>query len=112
MEAHVKKALEEWKEEICGLLHEIDTEYEEVKRELQIYSYKFSITKQVVQSTVNDEIIRNIRELYHKPFEQRFNQLKEEIKGLEEKKKVFQMFVDKIDKVKEKEEVKPYTSVQ
>ena len=112
MEAHVKKSLEEWKEEICGLLHEIDTEYEEVKRELQVYSYKFSITKQVVQSTVNDEIIRNIRELYHKPFEQRFNQLKEEIKGLEEKKKVFQMFVDKIDKVKEKEEVKPYTSVQ
>jgi hypothetical protein len=112
MEAHVKKALEEWKEEICGLLHEIDTKYEEVKRELQVYSYKFSITKQVVQSTVNDEIIRNIRELYHKPFEQKFNQLKEEIKGLEEKKKVFQMFVDKIDKVKEKEEVKPYTSVQ
>ncbi|MEH6947263.1 hypothetical protein V7068_09355 [Bacillus sp. JJ634] len=112
MEAHVKKSLEEWKTEICELLHGIDKEYEEVKRELQVYSYKFSITKQVVQSTVNDEIIRNIRELYHKPFEQRFNQLKEEIKDLEEKKKVFQMFVDKIDKVKEKEGVKPYTSAQ
>lgn len=112
MEAHVKKALEEWKEEIGGLLHEIDKEYEEVKLELQVYSYKFSITKQVVQSTINDEIIRNIRELYHKPFEQRFNQLKEEIKDLEEKKRVFQMFVDKIDKVQEKEEIKLYASAQ
>ncbi|MDQ0220629.1 hypothetical protein ELQ35_05795 [Peribacillus cavernae] len=113
MEAHVKKSLAEWKEEICDLLNEIDKEYEEIKRELQVYSYKFSITKQVVQSTVNDEIIRNIRELYHKPFEQKFNQLKDEIRDLEEKKKVFQMFVDKIDKVvKEKEEVRPYASVQ
>lgn len=111
MEEHVKKSLEEWKEEICDLLTEIDKEYEAIKRELQVYSYKFSITKQVVQSTVNDEIIRNIRELYHKPFEQRFNQLKEEIKDLEEKKKVFQMFVDKIDKVKGQEETKPYASV-
>ncbi|RFU63756.1 hypothetical protein [Peribacillus glennii] len=112
MEEHVKKSLGEWKEEICDLLAEIDKEYESVKRELQVYSYKFSITKQVVQSTVNDEIIRSIRELYHKPFEQRFNQLKEEIKDLEEKKKVFQMFVDKIDKVKGQEEAKPYVSVQ
>ncbi|RFU67687.1 hypothetical protein D0469_14180 [Peribacillus saganii] len=110
MEEHVKKSLEEWKVEICALLNDIDHEYEEMKRELQVYTYKFSITKQVVQSTVNDEIIRNIRELYHKPFEQRYNQLKEEIKDLEEKKKVFQMFVDKIDKVKEKEEVKPFVS--
>ncbi|CAH0344099.1 hypothetical protein [Bacillus sp. CECT 9360] len=113
MEAHVRKSLEEWRDEICDLLKEIDKEYEEIKCELQVYSYKFSITKQVVQSTVNDEIIRNIRELYHKPFEQRFNQLKEEIRDLEEKKKVFQMFVDKIDKVKGKEEdATPYASVQ
>jgi uncharacterized protein YacL (UPF0231 family) len=99
MEQHVKKSLEEWKEEISQLLHAIDQEYEHVKQELQVYSYKFSITKQVVQSTVNEEIIRDIRELYHIPFEQKFNQLKEEIKDLEEKKKVFQMFIDKIDKV-------------
>jgi uncharacterized protein YacL (UPF0231 family) len=99
MEQHVKKSLEEWKEEIAQLLHAIDQEYEHVKQELQVYSYKFSITKQVVQSTVNEEIIRDIRDLYHIPFEQKFNQLKEEIKDLEEKKKVFQMFIDKIDKV-------------
>jgi prefoldin subunit 5 len=104
MEAHIQKSLEEWKEEIVDLLNEIDKEYEKVKQELQIYSYKYSITKQVVQSTVNEEIIRNIRELYHQPFEQQFNQLKAEIKDLEEKKKVFQMFVDKIDKVKRNEE--------
>lgn len=103
MEEHVKKSLEEWRDEICDLLVEIDEEYEKIKRELQVYSYKFSITKQVIQSTVNDELIRTIRDLYHTPFEQRFTQLKEDIKDLEEKKKVFQMFVDKIDKVKGKE---------
>ncbi len=106
MEHHVKKSLDEWKEEICELLNEIDKEYEHIKQELQVYSYKFSITKQVVQSTVNEDIIRNIRELYHKPFEQKFNELKTEIKDLEEKKKVFQMFVDKIDKVNGSEETK------
>ncbi len=72
---------------------------------------KFNITKQVVQSTINDEIIRNIRELYHKPFEQKLNELKESIKELEEKRKVFQMFVDKIEKVSEREEGKPQISV-
>lgn len=104
MESHVKSSLEEWKKEICNLLNEIDKEYEEVKSELQVYSYKFSITKQVVQSTVNEDIIRNIRELYSKPFEHKFNELKVSIKDLEERKKVFQMFIDKIDKVMEKEE--------
>jgi hypothetical protein len=104
MESHVKKSLEEWKKEICDLLNEIDKEYEEVKSELQVYSYKFSITKQVVQSTVNEDIIRNIREIYSKPFEHKFNELKVSIKDLEERKKVFQMFIDKIDKVMEKEE--------
>lgn len=104
MEPHVKKSLEEWKNEINELLAEIDKEYEQVKQELQVYSYKFSITKQVVQSTVNEDIIRNIRGLYHQPFEQKFNQLKAEIKGLEEKKKVFEMFIDKIDKVIASEE--------
>ncbi len=103
METHVKDALEEWKKEINSRLQEIDEEYEKTKNELQLYSYKFSITKQVVQSTVNEDIIRSIREMYHKPFEQRFNQLKEVIKDLEERKKVFQMFVDKIDKVIEKD---------
>lgn len=100
MDEHVKKSLEEWKEEIGELLLKIDIEYEEVKQELQVYSYKFSITKQVLQSTVNGDILRNIRELYLTPFEQKFNQLKEVIKDLEEKKKVFQLFIDKIDKVK------------
>ncbi|RLQ94032.1 hypothetical protein [Falsibacillus albus] len=111
MEDHVKKSLEEWKDEICDLLDEIDREYDGIKRELQVYSYKFSITKQVIQSTVNGDLIRDIRELYHTPFEKRFNQLKEDIKDLEEKKKVFQMFVDKIDKVKGKEEEKAGLSV-
>ncbi|MBW8349759.1 hypothetical protein K0H71_09910 [Bacillus sp. IITD106] len=104
METHVKKSLEEWKEEIGEILVEIDKEYEEIKKELQVYSYKFSITKQVIQSTVNEEIIRNIRHLYHTPFQERFNELKEGIRDLEEKKKVFQMFIDKIDKVRGKEE--------
>lgn len=112
MEEHVKKSLEEWKLEIGELLNDIDKEYEEIKRELQIYSYKFSITKQVIQSTINEEIIRNIRELYHTPFEKKFNQLKEEVKDLEEKKKVFQMFVDKIDKVKGKEEERVQEAVE
>jgi paraquat-inducible protein B len=111
MEEHVKKSLDEWKEEISDVLNEIEKEYEEIKRELQVYSYKFNITKQVVQSTINEEIIRNIRELYHKPFEQKVNQLKESIKELEEKKKVFRMFIDKIEKVSDKEEVKPYPTV-
>ena len=70
-------------------LNEIDDEYEKTKSELQVYSYKFSITKQVVQSTLNEEIIRNIRELYHKPFEQKYSKLKADIKDLEEKKRVF-----------------------
>ncbi|CAM3899543.1 hypothetical protein [Mesobacillus zeae] len=112
MEAHVKKSLDEWKEEICDLLTEIDKEYENVKSELLVYNYKFSITKQVVQSTVNDGIIQTIREMYHKPFEERFNQLKENIKDLDEKKKVFQMFVDKIDKVQGKEEMKPLSFIK
>jgi len=100
----VKNALVEWKKEICSLLNEIDDEYEKTKSELQVYSYKFSITKQVVQSTLNEEIIRNIRELYHKPFEQKYSKLKVDIKDLEERKKTFQMFIDKIDQAMEKEE--------
>jgi prefoldin subunit 5 len=104
MEDYLKKSLEEWKEEICDLLMKIDDEYEEVKRELQIYSYKFSITRQVIQSTVNEELIRDIREIYHTPFEQKFEALKDEIRDLDEKKKVFQMFVDKIDSVKGRNE--------
>lgn len=104
MEDYLRKSLEEWKEEICDLLIEIDNEYEEVKRELQIYSYKFSITRQVIQSTVNEDLIRDIREIYHTPFEQKFEELKAEIRDLDEKKKVFQMFVDKIDSVKGRNE--------
>lgn len=112
MEDHVKKSLEDWKEEITDLLTEIDRQYEYMKRELQVYSYKFSITKQVIQSTINEEIIGTIRELYHTPFEEKFIQLKADIKDLEEKKKVFQMFVDKIDKVKGKEEESQYASAE
>jgi RNA polymerase-binding transcription factor DksA len=104
MESYVKNSLVEWKKEICSLLNEIDDEYEKMKSELQVYSYKFSITKQVVQSTLNEEIIRNIRELYHKPFEQKYSKLKADIKDLEERKKVFQMFIDKIDQAMEKGE--------
>ncbi|MBM7694632.1 GTP-binding protein EngB required for normal cell division [Peribacillus deserti] len=110
MESHVRKSLEEWKEEIGVLLHEIDEEYEQVKKELQVYMYKFSITKQVVQSTANPDLNRKIRDLYHEPFQAKYNELKEYIKDLEEKKRVFQMFVDKIDKVKDKEETKPYAA--
>ncbi|MDQ0242629.1 cellulose biosynthesis protein BcsQ [Bacillus fengqiuensis] len=109
MESYIKKSLEEWKEEISELLGAIDEEYEKVKQELKLYTYKYGITKQVIQSTVNDEIIENIRELYHKPFEERYNELKEDIKDLEEKRKVFQMFVNKIDEVSRKEDAKqPY----
>lgn len=109
MDSYIKKSLEEWKEEISELLSAIDEEYEKVKQELKLYTYKYGITKQVIQSTVNNEIIENIRELYHKPFEERYNELKEEIKDLEEKRKVFQMFVNKIDEVSRKEDAKqPY----
>jgi vacuolar-type H+-ATPase subunit E/Vma4 len=104
MEQHVKMSLDEWKAEIEEILNEIDTEYEEVKNELKVYTYKYNITKQVVQSTVNPDLNRKIRELYHQPFEQKFNDLKEYIKDLEEKKRVFQMFTDKIDKATEKED--------
>ena len=112
MDEHVKKSLEEWKEEIMELLQKIDIEYEDVKQELQVYSYKFSITKQVLQSTVNGDILRNIRELYQTPFEQKFHQLKEIMEDLEEKKKVFQLFIDKIDSVKGNEDGNGYTPVR
>ncbi|WP_210365791.1 hypothetical protein [Bacillus sp. REN3] len=104
MEQHVKESLDEWKSEIEKILLEIDEEYEQIKQELKVYTYKYNITKQVVQSTVNPDLNRKIRELYHEPFEQRYNDLKEYIKELEEKKRVFQMFTDKIDKVTERAE--------
>ncbi|WP_338471733.1 hypothetical protein R4Z10_02880 [Niallia sp. XMNu-256] len=106
MDLNVEKALQEWKDEINSLLNEIDQKYDEVRSELQVYTYKYNITKQVVQSTMNEEIIRTIREQYQKPFEKSFIELKESIKDLEEKKKVYQMFVDKIDKVLDKGENK------
>ncbi|MBT2637828.1 MULTISPECIES: hypothetical protein [unclassified Bacillus (in: firmicutes)] len=112
MEQHVKKSLDEWKTEIEEILQEIDSEYEEVKNELKVYTYKFNITKQVVQSTVNPDLNRKIRELYHQPFEEKFNDLKEYIKELEEKKRVFQMFTDKIDKVTEKEDTPHFAVAQ
>ena len=102
MDSYVKNALQEWKKEIYSFLDGIDHEYEETKSELQVYSYKYNITKQVVQSTINEEMIRNISEQYQKPFEKKYNELKESIKDLEEKKKVYQMFIDKIDRVMEK----------
>ena len=104
MDSYVEKALHEWKKEIYSTLDGIDKKYEETRSELQVYNYKYNITKQVVQSTMNEEMIRNIREQYQKPFEKKFNELKESIKDLEEKKKVYQMFVDKIDRVLEKGE--------
>ena len=42
----------------------------------KVYSYKYNITKQVIQSTVYEEIIESIRQMYHKPFEESYNQLK------------------------------------
>ncbi|MBU8880944.1 hypothetical protein BGM26_18505 [Bacillus sp. FJAT-29790] len=109
MEAYLEKSLEEWKEDISEVLAQINHEYEEVARELKVYTYKYGITKQVIQSTVNEEIIENIREMYHKPFEEKYTDLKEYIRDLDEKRKVFQMFVNKIDEVKRKES--PRTSL-
>ncbi|PLR76618.1 hypothetical protein CU633_14800 [Bacillus sp. V3-13] len=103
MESYLQKSLDEWKEEISEVLDAVDREYEEVKQELKVYSYKYGITKQVIQSTVNDEIINHIRQLYHKPFEEKYEELKEYMRELDEKRKVFQMFVHKIDEVKRKE---------
>ncbi|MDA6963068.1 hypothetical protein OSM87_25695, partial [Escherichia coli] len=76
MEDYLEKSLEEWKEDISEVLDQINNEYEDVKKELKVYSYKYGITKQVIQSTVNEEIIDNIREMYHKPFEEKYNELK------------------------------------
>jgi hypothetical protein len=106
MEDYLTKSLDEWKADISEVLDQINSEYSELKKELRVYSYKYGITKQVIQSTVNDEIIRNIRQMYHKPFEEKYTQLKEHLHELEEKRKVFQMFVDKIDEVKRKEGTK------
>jgi DNA repair exonuclease SbcCD ATPase subunit len=102
-QSYIQKSLEEWKEDIAEVLNQIDQEYEEVKQELRVYSYKYGITKQVIQSTVNEEIIETIRQRYHKPFEEKYEQLKESIRDLEEKRRVFQMFVQKIDEVTRKE---------
>lgn len=99
METYVKDALLEWKEEMLEQKNEIDEEYEKVKSDLQLYSYKFGITRQVIQSTINENIINTIKTTYQNPFEEKFNNLKEYIKELEEKRRVFQMFVEKIDKV-------------
>ncbi|WP_442598430.1 hypothetical protein [Neobacillus sp. D3-1R] len=104
MEMYVQNSLLEWKEEMVRQKMEIDQEYEMVKSELQLYSYKYGITKQVIQSTINEKIISNIKTIYQKPFEERFNELKQYIMELEEKRKVFQMFVDKIEKVSEASE--------
>lgn len=106
VKSYLQKSLDEWKEDILQVLEEIETEYEEVAQELKVYSYKYGITKQVIQSTVNEEIIEKIREMYHKPFEESYNQLKEYIRDLEEKKRVFQMFIQKIDEVTRKESAK------
>ncbi|WP_412758568.1 hypothetical protein [Neobacillus thermocopriae] len=106
VKSYVQKSLEEWKEDILQVLEEIEKEYEEIAQELKVYSYKYGITKQVIQSTVNEEIIEKIREMYHKPFEENYNQLKEYIRDLEEKKRVFQMFIQKIDEVNRKESAK------
>jgi hypothetical protein len=97
MEPYVKDALLEWKEEIENQKKEIDEEYEKIKTELQLYSYKFGITKQVIQSTINEEMIKNIKKTYQQPFEEKYNELKEQLKKLEQKRSVFNMFVEKIE---------------
>ena len=104
--SYLQKSLDEWRDDISLVLAEIAKEYDEVAQELKVYSYKYGITKQVIQSTVNEEIIEKIREMYHKPFEESYNQLKEYIKDLEEKRRVFQMFVQKIEEVTKKESAK------
>lgn len=101
MEMYVQNSLLEWKDEMLKQKNEIDEEYEMVKSELQLYSYKYGITKQVIQSTINEKIINNIKTTYQKPYEEKFNELKQYIMELEEKRKVYQMFVDKIVKVSE-----------
>ncbi|MFF2450147.1 hypothetical protein ACFVSW_24180 [Neobacillus sp. NPDC058068] len=106
VKSYLQKSLDEWKDDISLVLTEIAKEYDEVAQELKVYSYKYGITKQVIQSTVNEEIIEKIREMYHKPFEENYNQLKEYIKDLEEKRRVFQMFIQKIDEVSRKESAK------
>lgn len=103
MEPYVKDALQEWKEEMESKKREIDEEYEKVKTELQLYSYKFGITKQVLQSTIDQEMIKNIKSTYQEPFEEKYNELKLQMKKLEEKRNVFNMFVEKIDNVGIKE---------
>lgn len=107
MESYVKDALLEWKEEMLKQKIEIDEEYEKVKCELQLYSYKSGITKQVIQSTINDELINTIKTTYQIPFVEKYDELKQYIKELDEKRKVFQMFVDKIEKVSETGETQP-----
>lgn len=106
VKSYLQKSLDEWKDDISQVLDEIGKEYDEVAQELKVYSYKYGITKQVIQSTVNEEIIENIRQLYHKPFEENYNQLKEYIRDLEEKRRVFQMFIQKIEEVNRKEATK------
>ncbi|OAS82523.1 MULTISPECIES: hypothetical protein [Metabacillus] len=101
MESVVKDALLEWKEEMLAQKIEIDEEYERIKCDLQLYSYKSGITKQVIQSTINDEIINSIKTTYQIPFVEKYEELKQYIKELDEKRKVYQMFVDKIEKVSE-----------
>ncbi len=97
MEPYVKDALLDWKEEIENQKKEIDEEYKKVKLELQLYSFKYGITKQVIQSTINEEMINNIKTTYQKPFEEKYNKLKQQLKKLEDKRGVFNMFVDKIE---------------
>ncbi|QFT89057.1 hypothetical protein FIU87_10400 [Bacillus sp. THAF10] len=103
MQTYVKDSLLEWKEDMLKQKKEIDDEYEKVKSDLKLYSIKFSITKQVMQSTINDEIIDTLKTSYHQPYEEKFNELKNYIKELDEKRKVFQMFIDKIEKASETE---------
>ncbi|CAG9622672.1 hypothetical protein [Sutcliffiella rhizosphaerae] len=103
MQTYVKDSLLEWKDEMLNHKKEIDEEYDRVKNDLKLYSIKFSITKQVMQSTINDEIINTIKSSYHRPYEEKFQELKQYMKELDEKRKVFQMFIEKIEKASETE---------
>ncbi|MET3728387.1 putative patatin/cPLA2 family phospholipase [Fictibacillus halophilus] len=42
-------------------------------------------------------MIKNIKKTYQQPFEEKYNELKQQLKKLEEKRSVFNMFVEKIE---------------
>lgn len=98
MQTYVKDSLLEWKEDMLKQKKEIDDEYEKVKSDLKLYSIKFSITKQVMQSTINDEIIDTLKTSYHQPYEEKFNELKTTLKSSMKSGKCFKCLSIKLKK--------------